>query len=43
VRIDEVGPIVYPRVAAPGVQSANTPVMPGELSVTAQVRAVHAF
>lgn len=43
VRIDEVGPIVSPRVAAPGVQSANTPVMPGELSVTVQVRAVYAF
>lgn len=46
VRIEEVGPMIYPRVGvgvtAPAVQ-ADTQVMPGTLTVTVQVRAVYGF
>lgn len=45
VRIEEIGPVPVPRVGltAPAVQGAETPVMPGTLTVTVQVRAVYAF
>lgn len=44
-RIEEVGPVVVPRIglAAPAIQAVETPVMPGMLTVTVQVRAVYAF
>ncbi len=45
VRIDEVGAVPVPRIglAAPALQGVETPVMPGTLTVTVQVRAVYAF
>ncbi len=45
VRIEEIGPVPIPRVglAAPAIQGAETPVMPGTLTVTVLVRAVYAF
>jgi uncharacterized protein YggE len=46
VRIDEIGPVVFPRAvamqAAP-MAGASTPVLPGTVQVTAQVRVLYAF
>lgn len=45
VRIEEVGQVVGVRfgIAAPNMQGAATPVEPGTVPVSAQVRAVYAF
>ncbi len=43
VRIEETGPFNAPRMGVAVPMGAATPVMPGMLSVTAEVRAMYAF